>query len=59
MTLRDWIIVIGVVVSLPAWGYAVFYQWSRRRGAAGQMLRGCAVFAAIILATMLATYLAS
>jgi len=58
LTLRDWIIIVGVVLALPAWGYAVYFQWSKRQGAMGKMLRGSAVFAAIILAATIATFLA-
>lgn len=57
MTLRDWIIVVGLAVALRVWGYGVFNQLSSRPGATGRMLNGCFVFLAIILATMAVAYL--
>ena len=57
MTLRDWIIVVGLAVALPVWGYTVFNQWSNRPGAMGRMLGGCGVFAAILLIAMAGAYL--
>lgn len=57
MGFQGWILAVGIVASLPVFGYSVYNQWSSRPGALGRMIAGLAVFAAIILATMLTAYL--
>jgi glucan phosphoethanolaminetransferase (alkaline phosphatase superfamily) len=59
MELRDWIIVAGVLAALPAWIVGVRHQWSRKPGSTARMLKACAVFAAIVLVTIFATFLAA
>jgi len=59
MDFRDWIIVAGVVAAIPIWAIAVRHQWSRRPGSTGRMLKSCAAFAAMVVVTMFAAYLAS
>lgn len=58
MAFRDWIIVGGVLSALPVWVIAVRHQWSRKPGATKRMLKWCAIFAAILAATVGSAYLA-
>jgi len=59
MSFRDWIIIAGVVASLPVFAIAVRDQFSQRPGATGRMLKACASSAAILAVTMAAAYLAT
>ena len=58
MTLSDWLIIVGAAAALPVLGYATYHQWSRRPGAMGRMVGGCALAAVIISVSMLGGYVA-
>lgn len=58
MTLQAWIIIVGAAAALPVWCYTAYYQLSRRPDAKSKKMRGAAVFAAIIVTTMLTGSLA-
>lgn len=58
MKLADIIIIATVVLALPVWLYSVRYQWSQKPGATSRTLKGCLVFAVILVVGMTAAYLA-